>query len=521
MKNLFLVILSVFTTVHYSNAQLLGIEWQKCLGESGKEERPLGLTRSDKSVTVMFGTSSTTGDFSGNKGETDWYYTKYDDKQAKIYGKIYGGSKTETLSWINENTDKTFTAIGTTNSTDGNINNNHGGLDAWAIKLTENGNIQWRKCIGGTGEDHGAFSIETKDKDYLFLGSTTSVDGDFSTNAGGSDIFLIKTDINGIFKFTKLYGGTGNDKPVGLTKVTDGYIILAESTSASFTGSTNTNKGKTDFLLIKIDENGNVNWAKFFGGPEDDIPSHITTLSDGNVLVTGTTSSTSGDVSGAKGGKDIWVLKISSIGSLVWAKNLGGTSNDSGKMAVEYQFTKPSKYFVIGSTNSNNGNVSGAKGGSDIWLAQLSTSGNLENAKTFGGSKDDFAGSVSVMADNSLFVTGESSSTDGDVSGNKGGQDVWIAKLNKPTATFELPNSFEVKVFPNPSQAYTNIEWDSQISVKSIELTDMTGRVLLSTKTETGTNFMTLDISRFNSGHYILSVIANDGISRSMLEIVR
>lgn len=522
MRKFILCVFSFCSMAVIIQAQTLNVEWQKCLGESGKEERPLGLTRTDQSVTVMFGTTSTTGDFSGNKGETDWYYTKFDSKQVKKYGKIYGGSKIETLSWINENSDQTFTVTGITNSNDGNVNNNHGGNDAWAIKLTENGNIQWRKCIGGTGDDQGYFSAETADKNYLFLGSTTSKDGDFTTNNGGSDIFMIKTDINGIFQFTKLYGGSGNEKPVGMVKLTDGYIILAESNSPSISGAANANKGKTDFLLIKTDLNGNASWAKFFGGPDDDNPAHITLLSDGNLLVTGTTSSTSGDISGAHGGKDIWVAKISSAGTLLWAKNLGGSGNDSGKMAVEYSYTNPVKYFIIGSTASaNGGNINGAKGGSDIWVARLSSTGNFENGKNFGGSKDDFAGSISVMTDNSLYITGESNSTDGDVVGNKGGQDVWIAKLAKPTATFDIPQSFDLKVFPNPAATSIHVKWDDQTPVELLDITSITGVSMMQIPVDKSSGFTTIDLGNIPNGHYVLTAIAKDKISRSMIEIVR
>ncbi|MBL7829483.1 MAG: T9SS type A sorting domain-containing protein [Saprospiraceae bacterium] len=524
MNNSFFTIICLLIFSNTSNCQTLNVAWQKCIGGSGKEEKPVGLTRSDLSYTVGFSTISTNGDISGNKGDVDWFFSKYDKDQALVFGKIAGGSKTENFSSIHENSDKTYVAIGTTNSaapgtTDGNVTNNHGGNDAWVTKLTANGSIQWRKCIGGIGEDQGNFTLETADNNYLLLGTTASADGDFTSNAGSNDIFLIKCDINGIFLFTKTFGGIGNDKAVGVTKLADGYMILAESASSTFPGATNSNKGKNDFLLIKTDLNGTVSWSKFFGGPDEDNPTHIMTLSDGNVLVTGTTSSTSGDITGAKGATDIWVAKISASGSLVWARNFGGTGNDLGKMAVEY--ASPNKYFIIGTTSSNNGNVSGNKGGSDIWIAQLTSSGTFESGKTFGGSQDDFAGSITTTTDKAILITGETLSNDGNVSGNHGGKDIWVAKLTQPTATFDLVNSFEMKLYPNPANSFVTVKWASNIKVETITITNIFGQNINEIKLDSESDFFNLNTSFLQSGNYIISLKAKEGITRSMLEVVK
>ncbi len=508
-----------------ADAQTLNVAWQKCLGGSAKEEKPVGLTRSDLSYTIGFATASNNGDVSGNKGEVDWFFSKYDKDQALVFGKIAGGSKTESFSHLNENSDKTYVAIGTTNSggpgiTDGNVTNNHGGSDAWVTKLVANGNIQWRKCVGGTGTDQGAYSIETADNNYLLLGTTTSSDGDFTSNAGGNDIFLIKTDINGIFQFTKTYGGAGNDRAISVTKVSDGFIILSESSSPTLPGAINSNKGKNDFLLIKTDFNGNTSWSKFFGGPDEDNPSHIITLSDGNVLAIGTTTSTSGDVSGAKGGSDIWALKITSAGALIWARNFGGTGNDLGTMATEY-LNPTNKYFLTGTTSSNNGNVSGNKGGSDIWVAQITTSGNFEAGKTFGGSQDDAGSSITLTTDKGLLITGETLSNDGNVSGNHGGKDIWVAKLTQPTATFDLVNSFGVKVFPNPAINFVSVKWNDQIKVQKLTVSDISGRIIREIQQDQPAGEFKLDTANFVPGHYFISLESENQVSRSMFEIVK
>lgn len=505
--------------ISFSSAQTFNLAWQKCIGGSAKELNPIIIARPDLSYTVGFSTNSSNGDIVGAKGGTDYYFTKYDKDGALSFSKSAGGSMEDQFSEIKEFSDGNYLAIGTTNSTDGNITNNHGGNDVWVTKIVGNGSIQWRKCIGGTKEDFGGTILEAADKSYIIAGTTSSSDGDISSNAGGQDVFLINTDINGIFQYTKTFGGTGDDKIVSISKLSDGYVLLCDSNSPSISGASNANKGKKDFLVIKTDLSGKQVWAKFYGGPDDDTPSNIITLSDGNLLLTGTSNSTSGDISGAKGGSDIWVLKINKTGSIIWTQNLGGTSNDIGKMAVEY--ATPNKYFIIGSTNSNNGNVSGNHGGTDIWVAKLSTSGGFEFGKTFGGSQDDFGSSLSITADNALLIAGESLSNDGNVTGNHGGKDVWVAKLNNPVATSEVSASFEMHISPNPASNSLLVNWNDNFRPSKISIFEMNGKLTKQVEIPNESKNIKLDISNISSGSYILTLSEKGIISSQKLEIVR
>lgn len=519
MKKTIILLVFLQCIISFSSAQTFGLAWQKCIGGSAKESNPIIIARPDLSYTVGFSSNSSNGDIVGAKGGTDYYFTKYDKDGVLSFSKSAGGSMEDQFSDIKEFSDGSYLAIGTTNSIDGNVTNNHGGNDVWVTKIVWNGSIQWRKCIGGTKEDFGGTILEAADKSYMIAGTTGSSDGDFSSNAGGQDVFLINTDINGIFQYTKTFGGTGDDKIVSISKLSDGYALLCESSSTSIAGASNANKGKNDFLVIKTDLSGKQVWAKFYGGPDDDIPSNIITLSDGNLLLTGTSNSTSGDVTGAKGGSDIWVLKISKTGSIIWTQNLGGTSNDIGEMAVEYN--SPNKYFVIGSTNSNNGNISGNHGGSDIWIAKLSTSGGFEFGKTFGGSQDDLGNSLSITADNAFMIAGESLSNDGNVIGNHGGKDVWVAKLNNPVATSEVSGNFEMHISPNPASNSLLVNWNDNFRPSQISIFEMNGKLIRQVEIPKESKHIKLDIRNISTGSYILTLSEKGIISSQKLEIVK
>jgi hypothetical protein len=117
--------------------------------------------------------------------------------------------------------------------------------DIFLIKTYANGNIQWAKTYRGTYNDYAYSVQQTSDGGYIVAGWT------WSFGAGGSDIFLINTDANGNIIWAKTYGGTGNDWAYSLQQISDGGYILAGLTN-SF------GAGGSDIFLIKTDANGEI-----------------------------------------------------------------------------------------------------------------------------------------------------------------------------------------------------------------------------------------------------------------------
>jgi len=110
---------------------------------------------------------------------------------------------------------------------------------------------------------------------------------------------------------------------------------------------------KTDMWLLKIDGNGNKVWQKTLGGSERDYAESI--VKEGNnFIIGGATSSSDGDISLAKGGYDIWILKINETGGLVWEKAIGGSQSE---YFTELKVLLNGSFADLGSTNSNDGDV--------------------------------------------------------------------------------------------------------------------------------------------------------------------
>ena len=113
--------------------------------------------------------------------------------------------------------------------------------------------------------------------------------------------------------------------------------------------------------------------------------------------------------------------------TIEWQKPLGGSSNDATSWG---QQTSDGGYIVAGWSGSNDGNASGNHGGSDYWIVKLNSTSNIIWQKSLGGTNSDEATNIQQTSDGGYIVTGFSNSNNGDVSGNHGNLDFWVVKLN-------------------------------------------------------------------------------------------
>lgn len=130
--------------------------------------------------------------------------------------KHLGGSSQDAASAVCQTTDGGYIVTGTTSSYDEDVTGNYGQGDVWVVKLSANGNLQWHRCLGGSGPDGGSCVQQTVDGGYLIAGSTASNDGDVSGLHGGGefiyDFWVVKLDGNGIIQWQKCLGGSGSDE---------------------------------------------------------------------------------------------------------------------------------------------------------------------------------------------------------------------------------------------------------------------------------------------------------------------
>jgi len=174
----------------------------------------------------------------------------------------------------------------------------------------------------------------------------------------------------------------------------------------------------TDGWIVKLSSSGTVQWEKSIGGSGNDEFDRVIRTADDGYICVGFTTSTDGDVSGNHGGEDVWVVKLDAYGNIQWQKCLGGTATDYGSDIVQ---TVDGKYTLIGTVYSTDGDVTGNHGGYDGWVVRLDGAGNLLWQSCYGSSDVDNGYSIAALADGEYLVGFQGDSPAGSFAGLGGG----------------------------------------------------------------------------------------------------
>lgn len=519
MKNLlpawlFFVALPAALTL---NAQVVpSIQWQKSLGGSVTDYASSIQQTTDGGYIVAGQSSSSDGDVSVNHGQRDYWIVKLDTAGALVWQKDLGGSDNDEANSIQQTADGGYIVAGYTRSNDNDVSENHGLTDYWIIKLEADGSIAWQKSLGGAGVDKAHSVGQTADGGYLIAGISNSTDGDVTGNQGDFDYWIVKLSADGDIDWQKTLGGSNYDEAFSAKETTDGgYIITGNSYSNN--GDVTANHGSSDYWVVKLDSDRNLVWQKSLGGSNDDVSSSVEQTTDGGYVVEGYTNSTNGNVTGNHGSNDYWVVKLDAIGNIVWKKCFGGSGFDT---AFSLQQTTGDGFIVAGYSNSAGGDVTGNNGSYDYWIVKLDMSGILEWQKSMGGSGDEIASCASQTSDGGFIVSGSSTSSNGDVSGNQGFEDYWIVTLTSDVASgvASLSNDF-FSLSPNPVQTQLTlvlhnfseggINFATTANELSIRVYDLQGKIIALPATIKNTQVQ-LNTTTLPNGFYTLQIINNE-----------
>lgn len=412
------------------------LQWQKCYGGTLDDfTRSLELTN-DGGFIFCASTESNDGQVSGNHGEADFWLVKADASGSIEWQKCLGGTHDDYGWAMKQTADGGYVLAGFSNSHNGDVTGNHGNYDYWVVKTDASGNIQWQKTLGGSEYDAPYAIQQTSDHGYVIAGSLLSQDGDVTGAKGNRDAWIVKLDSTGNIQWQKDMGGSGVDDAFAVQQTTDGGYIVAGNT-ASNDGDVSGAHGNDDYWVVKLTAAGNIQWQHCYGGSASDVSRYVQQTPDGEFVVIGFTQSNNGDVTGNHGMNDIWVIKINSAGTLQWQKCYGGSGEDFGRWI---RLTSDGGYLINGPSASSNGDVTGNHGGLDFWIAKLDSLRNIQWQKSVGGSLEEY--DFAFQADNAgnYFLGGYTLSNDGDVTGNHGEEDVWIVKLSS-ACSFGIPTN--------------------------------------------------------------------------------
>jgi len=305
--------------------------------------------------------------------------------------------------------------------------------------------IEWQQTVGGSGLDYFKSQDLTSDGGYIIAAySYSGISGDKTeANIGSADYWIIKFDAAGTIEWQNTIGGSSSDLVSAIEQTTDGgYIVGGYSKSGISGDKTELNfvggEGY-DYWVIKLDATGAIQWQNTIGGNGDDLLSSIHQTTDGGYIVGGYSSSTlSGDKSegnmGGSGTNDYWVIKLNSVGGIVWQNTIGADAND---VLIDVRETTDGNYIVGGHSDSKkNGDKTIKRWGSfiDYWVMKLNSSGNIIWQKVFGGLSNDFLTCVIQLSDGGYLFGGYS---DSDLDGNKTAHaytaslyDFWIVRTD-------------------------------------------------------------------------------------------
>lgn len=369
----------------------------------------------------------------GDPGNSDAWVLQLDMQGKVKWQKTFGGSALDGADAIASTREGGFAIAGYTYSTDGDITGNHGNSDAWVVNIDPNGNKVWQHALGGSANDMAASIIETSDGGFILAGQTSSTNGDVINNHGSTDALVIKLDRNGNKLWQKTLGGTGSEGALSIIESSEGGYLMAGWTNSQdgdvsgYHPGWGMNVGSLDGWVVRMDKDGNLLWTKAFGGSRSEMIYSITTGMDHSYIITGDTKSNNdGDVGVNHGNFDTWVVNIDKEGKLLWQKSLGGSDNDISYFILP---TQDGGYMLAGLTSSNDGDVSGNHGGEDAWLVKLDKVGNKQWQRALGGSGGEVARVVFQRANGSYVVVGAAGSTDGDLAGQQNAGGPWIITM--------------------------------------------------------------------------------------------
>ncbi|MEZ4968024.1 MAG: hypothetical protein R2791_22475, partial [Saprospiraceae bacterium] len=296
-------------------------------------------------------------------------------------------------------------------------------------------NLQWAIAMGGTAADAGQ-SVYVDDNDEVYVTGRFVGTADFDPGPGVQnlvsngigDIFLAKYDATGQLIWAHAFGSALNEVGLSVAGMPNGAVIMTGHFSGTIDfdpgpGVTNlVSNGQEDVFLATFDGNGNLLWARSFGGIGSDFGYYIDTDAAGNIALTGFYQNTVDFDPGpgmamrtSNGGSDIYTARFDAAGNLAWINAVGGTDDDSGQ-AVRLDAT--GNVYITGGFGSSvdfdpgpGMDVRVSAGSDDLFLSKYDAAGNHLWTITAGSNAIENGEDLDFTATGNICLTGFFSGT--------------------------------------------------------------------------------------------------------------
>jgi len=345
-------------------------------------------------------------------GESDFWLLRTNADGDSLCSKTFGGFSSEWCNSLISLSDGGFMLSGVTFSFGDE------GSSFWIVRTDARGDSLWSCIISGI--DNGQI-LETAEGDFILSGSSSRDIENLS------DFFIMKIDAHGDEVWSHAYGGELDDFGSTLCQANDGGYLLGGYTLSY-------GAGDFDFLIIKVNADGDSLWSRTFGGLRSDICVSVLQTSDGGFALSGMTYSF-----GRGSEQNYWLVKTDVEGDSLWSKAYGGEGSEhclSSSQTPDYGFV------LAGYTDSF------GAGGNDFWLLRVNADGDSLWSGTFGGGIDEICHSVAQTADGGFALTGYTNSF------GSGKSDFYFVKTSPDPVSVSnssiQPSTFDLQLFPNP-----------------------------------------------------------------------
>jgi hypothetical protein len=284
-------------------------------------------------------------------GRSTVILAKYNTESQLIWIAYFGAWHNDYVYSVKETQDNGYLITG--------INRAEGTLGAvFLTKTDQDGSLLWQQFYDTPVKDIGMDVAESSDGSLLILATTSSFINKIANSSEyfsstASNILVLKTDVLGNEIWRKPFGGIKHDfaKKI-ISDDADNFYIVGSSLEQT--------NGSFDVILHKIDVDGNLLWRKNFGGAGYEYGNDIAINNEGELLITGTSSSFSTDEK-----PDIFVLKLDEYGNEIWSTTLGESESAYGNAGA---FLANGSIAILGTSKGNSNKDE------DLYFVQLSSS---------------------------------------------------------------------------------------------------------------------------------------------------
>ena len=224
-----------------------GVVWNRRFGGSLMDGYTKAVLNSDGSYMLAGSSSSRDLHSPDFFGATDLWLSKINADGTHVWSRNYGGNLKDELNALVATTDGGYVLGATTFST---IAGSKGHGDIWVLKVSALGNQLWQNILGGTSTDKCRALVPFQGDGFLLAGTTMSTDGDVNNPIGGLDAWIAKLSAAGNIEWSNNYGGNHNDAINALDVLDDGSVWLA-GYSFSSDNSLSANLGLQDGWVMR------------------------------------------------------------------------------------------------------------------------------------------------------------------------------------------------------------------------------------------------------------------------------